>query len=158
MHVFPIDKIIHWILSPLSSSRMWLVRKILTYRYYSCLSGEGYIDPRDAGWTNDKSFEPADLNKLSSRNFVIYKFGCFVADLVSTHCTHSPVTLLLADKIPPNPQLAHNAYRNSFKYDAGNRLLYMRTDRLDNVGQFLLVLVHTMAHIKAGKYSTAGNT
>ena len=29
----------------------------------------------------------------------------------------------------------------------------MRTDRLDCVGQFVLVLVHVLAHIKAGKMS-----
>ena len=114
------------------------------------LAGEGYIDPRDAGWTTDSVLEPMDLNKISSRSFVIYKFACFAKDLVSVHCRHKPITLLLAEKIPSNKHLTHNAYRNSFYYDANNHLLYMRAARLDNVGQFILVLIHCMAHIKAG--------
>ena len=115
------------------------------------LTGEGYIDQRDAGWTSDSDLTPVDLNKVSSRTFVIYKFSCFVVDLLVSHCGHSPVTVLLADKIPPNTQLTHNAYRNSFYYDANNRLLYLRAERLDSVGQSVLVLLHTMAHIKAGQ-------
>ena len=115
------------------------------------MTGEGYIDPRDAEWTKDQNLEPVDLNKVSSRVFVVYKFGCFVTDLVSAHCQHQPITLLLAEKIPPNKHLSHNAYRNSFYYDANNRILYMREARLDSVGQFVTVLVHTLAHIKAGQ-------
>lgn len=112
--------------------------------------GEAYIDHRDAGWTKDEKLIPLDLNKVDSRTFVVYKFGCFVVDLLSAHCQHPSVTLLLADKIPPNKHLEKNAYRNSFHYDAHNHILYMRADRTDCVGQFVLVLVHTMAHIKSG--------
>ena len=114
------------------------------------LTGESYIDARDLDWRSDGKLVPVDLNKVNSRTFVIYKFGCFVVDLLVAHCEHPPITLLLADKIPPNHNLSHNAYRNSFYYDANNRILYMRTARLDSVGEFVLVLVHTMAHIKSG--------
>jgi hypothetical protein len=113
--------------------------------------GQGYLDARDADWTNDTELCPVDLNKLNPRSFIVYKFGSFITDLVTGHCQHMPVTLLLADKIPPNTELAHNAYRNSFQYDANNHILYMRTARLDSVGEFVLVLVHTLAHIKSGK-------
>jgi hypothetical protein len=113
-------------------------------------AGDGYLDERDAGWTTDGELLPLDLNKVNSRTFVIYKFGCFVIDLVAAHCDHSPLTLLLAEKIPPNDQLPKNAYRNSFYFDAVNRILYIREARLDSVGQFITVLVHTLAHIKSG--------
>ncbi|CAH1797049.1 unnamed protein product [Owenia fusiformis] len=112
--------------------------------------GEGYIDEKDAAWSGDSELNPVDLNKLSARSFVVYKFGCFITDLVAQHCQHLPVTLLLADKIPANKNLAHNAYRNSFHYDANNRIVYIRSARLDNVGEFTLILVHALAHIKAG--------
>lgn len=59
------------------------------------------------------------------------------------------MTLLLADKLPPNPQLARNAYRNSFYFDSNNQILYMRKERLENVGEFVLVLIHCLAHLKA---------
>lgn len=111
---------------------------------------EGFQDAKDAAWSSDTKLEPVDLNKLDARKFIVYKFGCFVSELVSAHCQHQPITLLLADKIPPNERLRRNPYRNSFFYDANNNMLYIRTARLETVGEFVVVLVHTMAHIKSG--------
>lgn len=111
---------------------------------------EGYTDIKDDTlWSSDETLVPVDLNKIPSRAFVVYKFGCFIVDLLTVHCQHTPVTLLLADKLPPNPQLARNAYRNSFYFDSNNQILYMRKERLENVGEFVLVLIHCLAHLKA---------
>ena len=115
------------------------------------ISGKGYQDTKDADWSNDGELSPVDLNKLNARSFIIFKFGCFINDLVSSRCKHAPVTILLADKIPANNHLARNQFRNSFHYDANNRILYVRTARLDTVGDFVVVLIHTLSHIKAGK-------
>lgn len=113
--------------------------------------GEGYIDIKDDTlWAGDDELVPVDLNTLPARAFVTYKFGSFIVDLLAVHCHHLPVTLLLADKLPPNPHLQRNAYRNSFFYDANNRILYVRTERMDNVGEFIVVLVHCLAHIACG--------
>ncbi|XP_033646870.1 uncharacterized protein LOC117306372 isoform X1 [Asterias rubens] len=111
---------------------------------------EPFVDDHDAAWTQDTELLPIDLSKLNARNFIIYKFGCFVIKLVATNCSHNPVTLLLADKIPVNDKLARNAYRNSYHYDDANRILYVRQARLDIVGEFIIVLVHALAHIKTG--------
>ncbi|XP_022100041.1 trichohyalin-like [Acanthaster planci] len=111
---------------------------------------EPFVDDHDAGWTQDTELVPVDLSRLSPRNFVIYKFGCFVARLVATRCAHSPVTLLLAERIPVNDRLARNTYRNSYHFDDTNKILYVRQARLDTVGEFVLVLVHALAHIKTG--------
>jgi hypothetical protein len=92
-----------------------------------------------------------DVSALDARSFVIYKFGCYIAGLVATRCRHSPVTVLLADRLPPNPQLTKNLYRNSFHFDASNRIVYIRAARLDTVGEFVLVLVHCLAHIHSGQ-------
>jgi hypothetical protein len=110
----------------------------------------GYTDIKDDTlWSSDETLVPVDLNKIPARTFVVYKFGCFIVDLLTVHCQHVPVTLLLADKLPPNPQLARNAYRNSFYFDSNNKILYMRKERLENVGEFVLVLIHCLAHLKA---------
>ena len=84
----------------------------------------------------------------------MYKFGCFVSELVAAHCQHVPITILLADKITPNTNLGRNPFRNSFYYDANNHILYIRTARLESVGEFIVVLVHTLAHIKSGEISS----
>ncbi|EDO39341.1 predicted protein, partial [Nematostella vectensis] len=113
--------------------------------------GEGYIDIKDDTlYGGDDDLVPVDLNTLSGRAFVVYKFGSFIVDLLAVHCHHLPVTLLLAQKLPPNAHLERNAYRNSFFYDAHNRILYLRTERMDNVGEFVVVLVHCLAHVAAG--------
>ena len=110
---------------------------------------EPYIDERDDTlFTSDEQLVPIDLDAVNAREFVVYKFANFVRDLLVVHCFHKPVDILLADKLPPNPHLGQNAYRNSFHYDSNNRILYLRRDRLENAGEFILVLVHTLSHIQ----------
>ena len=89
-----------------------------------------------------------DLDLISAREFIVYKFACFTADLLVIQCYHKPINILLAEKLPPNSQMKRNAYRNSFFFDANNKILYLRRDRLESVGEFVLVLVHTLSHIK----------
>ena len=110
--------------------------------------GFAYIDNQDAGWLYDTEFHPVDINSIPVRAFVVYKFGVFIINLLCQNRRHPVVHLLLADKIPPNKNLVRNAYRNSFKFDSHNQILYIRLCRLDNVGEFVVVLVHTLAHIK----------
>ena len=110
--------------------------------------GFAYIDSQDAGWLYDTEFHPVDLNSIPVRAFVVYKFGVFIIDLLCRNRKYPSVHLLLADKIPPNNNLVRNAYRNSFRFESHNRILYIRLSRLDNVGEFVVVLVHTLAHIK----------
>ena len=110
--------------------------------------GFAYIDNQDANWLYDTEFHPVDLNSIPVRAFVVYKFGLFIIDLLCRNRKYPSVHLLLADKIPPNKSLVCNAYRNSFKFESHNQILYIRLCRLDNVGEFVVVLVHTLAHIK----------
>ena len=119
--------------------------------YYALLTGEDFVDDKDKTWDGDKELKPLDINKLNARSLVIYKFGCHVAQLIARRCQHSPVNILLADSIPSNPQLSRNMYRNSFAFDANNRILYLRAARLETVGEYVLVLTHCLAHIKSGK-------
>ncbi len=115
---------------------------------------EAYIDPKDAAWVHDAVLHPVDVTMIPVRAFIVYKFGCCVVNSLITHCNHKPVSLLLADKIPPNRQLTQNAFRNSFAYDSHNKIVYMRLERLESVGEFILVLVHTLSHIKVGRFSS----
>ena len=107
-----------------------------------------YTDSKDTDWITDTVFHPMDINNISTRAFVVYKFGCNIINSLVTHCNHSPVSLLLADKIPPSKR-KYNAFPNSYTYDFDNKILYMRSERLDNIGEFVLVLIHALSHIKA---------
>ena len=112
-----------------------------------------YIDSKDVLWINDTEFHPVSTSSISPKAFVIYKFGCCIINSLSTHCSHEPVSLLVADKIPPNRHIQQNAFCNSFMFDTKNRILYVRLERLENVGEFILVLVHVLAHIQVRNLS-----
>ncbi len=108
-----------------------------------------YIDAKEDEWISDTTFHPLDTSSISAREFVAYKFGCYIINSLVTHCNYSPVSLLIADKIPPN-QWNYNSFLNSYSYDSHNKILYMRLERLNNIGEFILVLAHALSHIKAG--------
>mgnify|MGYP001565951444 CR=1 FL=1 len=45
---------------------------------------------------------------------------------------------------------AASAFRNSYFYDHVRRTLFVRNTRLGSIGEFCIVVVHALAHIKAG--------
>lgn len=98
----------------------------------------------------DDILEPVDMDRINAREFVVYKFSCFIKDLLAVHCLHQPLHILLAEKIPRNADCEKNAYRDAYYYDRSNRILYLRRAQLENVGVFNLVLVHTLSHIHVG--------
>ncbi len=117
-------------------------------------TGDGYIDQLDAQWTGDSELHVHDITALSPRHFVVYKFGCSVMRSLQAMNGFEPITLLIADKIPPNHAYHHNSFRHSFSYDSRNKIMYIRLERLENIGSFLLVLVHTLTHIKTGSFES----
>ena len=112
-----------------------------------------HVDPKDAIWVNDTKFHIIDVNLISPKAFVIYKFGCCIINSLIATCNHEPVSLLVANKIPPNNHIKQNAFSNSFLYDDKNRILYMQLERLQNVGEFVLILVHILSHIQVGSFN-----
>lgn len=112
-----------------------------------------HVDPRDAIWISDTELHVIDVNLISPKAFVIYKFGCCIINSLTATCNHDPVSLLVADKIPPNIQIKQNAFCNSFVFDDKNRILYMRLERLENMGEFVLILVHILSHIQVGSFN-----
>ena len=50
----------------------------------------------------------------------------------------------------------NNAFANSFMWESSSRTLYIRQERLESVGEFALMLVHTLAHIQADPRGSSG--
>ncbi|XP_072885876.1 uncharacterized protein [Hemitrygon akajei] len=116
------------------------------------LQAESHNNLPDPTPLSDNSLIPADLGNLSPHHFVIYRFGCSITHLLYSSCDHTPLTLLMADDVP-NEQGIHcknRSYTNGFYYDANNRILYIKSTWLNNVGQFIVLILHVMAHVKAG--------
>ena len=66
------------------------------------------------------------------------------------------VTLLLASNLPPN-NYVRNAFRNSMYYEHARNILFVRRERIDSIGEFVVLILHAMSHIKAGEMTDDGN-
>lgn len=106
-----------------------------------------YIDVKDAQWLCRGDLVPADINSLSPSQFVIYHFGVFVIQMLKQTVGTPDVTLLLASNLPPN-SYNNNCFRHSFFYQHTKKILFVRLERTESVGDFILVLVHCLAHIQ----------
>lgn len=116
-----------------------------------------YIDIKDAQWMcRGAKVNHVDINKLSPLQFVVYQFGVFIAKLLQHSLDVPEVNLLLASELPPN-DYTKNAFRNSFFYEHARKMLYIRQERMDSVGDFVVLLVHCLAHIKVGDLTDDGN-
>ena len=103
---------------------------------------------------------PIDTASLDARNFVVYRFGLHVVELLSQN-HFERVNVLLASMLPaPQPQLqnmySHNAFRNSAYFDQLSCTLFIRQERLQSLGDFVLILVHSVAHIAAHSMENDG--
>ncbi len=108
--------------------------------------GRPYIDLKDAQWLCSGDLIPVDINELSPASFVVYRFGVFVTQLLENRMNVPSVTLLLASNLPPN-NYDNNAFRNSFFYEHSRQILFVREERLHSVGDFVVVIMHCLAHI-----------
>jgi len=122
-------------------------REVVLYRFGLSLMNVLY--------KNARKFETAEEEKDdrdSDSDAVADKKRCFEA----------PPLLLLASEMPPNP--FQTAYKNSFWYkrsqdsvpdhpeNKDDHTLFIRRERLKDVGEFILVVVHTTAHIISGHW------
>eukprot|EP01135_Chromosphaera_perkinsii_P005913 Nk52_evm8s371 gene=Nk52_evmTU8s371 len=118
-------------------------------------SGHAFLDIKDAQWVCSGQLQPVDLQQLSPLNFIAYRFGWFVFNLLQAHGqfdVRSPkgnFTFLIASNLPENTY-ARNAFRNSVYYDENRNILFLRQSRLENIGELTVVLIHTAAHIRSG--------
>ncbi|XP_015775930.1 PREDICTED: uncharacterized protein LOC107354046 isoform X1 [Acropora digitifera] len=109
--------------------------------------GRPYIDVKDAQWLCKGDLVPVDINELSPANFVVYRFGVFITQMLQKAMDTPEVTLLLASNLPSN-NYERNAFRNSFFYEHARKVLFVRQERMESVGDFLVVIMHALSHIK----------
>lgn len=106
-----------------------------------------YIDIKDAQWSCKGDLIPADINHISPSEFVVYRFGVFIINFLHKTIQTPDVTLLLASNLPKN-NYEKNCFRNSFFYQHAKRILFIRKERMESIGDFVLVILHCLAHIK----------
>ncbi|XP_058655214.1 SCO-spondin isoform X4 [Onychostoma macrolepis] len=94
---------------------------------------------------------PVALDSLSPQHFTVFLFGCHIVRLLSRACSFPPVMLLLAGTVPVSHCDNLLAYcHKDFYYDTANQILYILEKKLQNAGQFISILLHSMAYITSG--------
>ncbi|XP_030833415.1 uncharacterized protein LOC753555 [Strongylocentrotus purpuratus] len=106
-----------------------------------------FIDLKDAQWILGSEITPLDIDSISPSQFIVYRFGVFITRLLRMTLRMPDVTLLLASSLPQN-DYKRNMFRHSFFYQHAKKILFVRHERLDSVGEFVMVIVHCLAHIK----------
>lgn len=98
---------------------------------------------------------PVDPASLSPHQFVVYHFGCAVVHLLTRAFSHPALVLMVAQSIPAQSpdQVLLPGFGDSY-YDAINKSLYVHAARLEDAGEFIAVLLTTVAWITAGCPST----
>ncbi|XP_069038919.1 neurogenic locus notch homolog protein 3 isoform X1 [Lepisosteus oculatus] len=109
--------------------------------------------PEVPGEPTGADLVPADVSELPPRHFAVFLFGCHALRLLTSTCGFPPVTLLLAQAVPsrtrerPGPE---SYCCGDFYYDRTNQILYLRKAKLDSAGEFIAILLHSMAFIASG--------
>jgi hypothetical protein len=86
-----------------------------------------------------------DNKKLSTQETARLEFGRQLTSLVGISETFQ---LRAAKSLPPSNGYENNAFRNSYFYDDKAQVLYIHTNRLSSSGDFGLVAIHALSHIK----------
>ena len=87
------------------------------------------------------------MNELNPMQFVVYRFGVFITQILQEIMGAPEITLLIASSLPSN-NYTNNAFRNSFFYERSRKILFVRKERMDSVGDFVVLIMHCLAHIK----------
>ena len=92
-----------------------LICKLLRAAIKICFLGGDYsrsfMDIKDAQWLCVGDLQTADINQLTAREFVIYRYGVFIIKLLHQAIQTPEVTLLLATNLPQN-NYDQNAFRS----------------------------------------------
>lgn len=92
--------------------------------------------------------QPSDLGSLSPAAVTTLEFGRLLVRLLREKEDGPDVVLELADALPRN-NYENNAFRRSFFFQHHPGVLFVRRKRAENVGDFMVILLHCLAHIAA---------
>ncbi|KAI4904543.1 hypothetical protein NFI96_029611 [Prochilodus magdalenae] len=110
-----------------------------------------FTNPDDTVERQPTHLIPVALDNLSPRSFAVFLYGCHVVRLLNRASSFPAVMLLLAKALPVTHTDSLLAYCNKqFYYDTSNQILYILESELQNAGQFISILLHSMAYISSG--------
>ncbi|CUE73353.1 membrane-associated protein, putative [Bodo saltans] len=109
-----------------------------------------YLDSKDRQQrTNEGRLETVDFKDLTTPQAVVYCFAQTIRENISRAGIPLPPVKILIAKSLPDTQTNATALGCSYFYDHSRRTMYIRQSRLANIGEFVLVTLHALAHIKS---------
>jgi len=115
---------------------------------YAESSETEYSDPMDRGLTLGDDLVVIDDCDLRAEQRERLELGNKIIDLLGLK---AKVNLRVARCIPHHE--GNTAFRNSFLWKDDEETLFLRSERFQNAGDFTLVLVHCLAHVKVHRKS-----
>lgn len=113
-----------------------------------------YMDSRDKEQRNNEGrLEPVEASELTTAQFVVYFFANSVRENIAKAGIKLPQVKIAVARALPQATSSAYAYRHSVHYDHARRTLYIRDTRLSTIGEFCVVMMHALAHIKAANNS-----
>ncbi|XP_053546007.1 uncharacterized protein LOC128638168 [Bombina bombina] len=108
--------------------------------------GNKFRDLMDLQLTKKGELTVVHLAELTAREFVVYQYGIYILQLLTSHNYTPEINLHIASCIPESSYRG-NGFRNSFFYQNSERCLFVSREYLQSDGSFILLLVHCISHI-----------
>lgn len=130
---------------------------VLSFIFTSGHTSGVHITDEHLHTTKGDQLTPVELDHLSPSTFIVYQYGVNIMRLLQKAAGAPVVEILIASNLPRN-NFTWNAFRNSFFYQYSGNILWVRQQCLDSVGDFVLLVLHCLAHIKAGDFVDDSHT
>jgi hypothetical protein len=112
---------------------------------------EDYLDTVELSLQTRAASEGAALTPCEPQDTaeaIVLRFGAHVASQLRRSAGFPEVTVKLASSLAPPTAAGGNAFRHSYSFDAEHGVVYMHQARAQDMGSFVLVLIHALAHVK----------
>eukprot|EP01012_Entosiphon_sulcatum_P020572 TRINITY_DN2549_c0_g1_i18.p1 TRINITY_DN2549_c0_g1~~TRINITY_DN2549_c0_g1_i18.p1 ORF type:complete len:7257 (+),score=712.60 TRINITY_DN2549_c0_g1_i18:702-21773(+) len=95
--------------------------------------------------------------ELDTPQFVAHQFAIFAQKAVQDTDPQLPRVLLRVARSLPAQVNSANAFCHSYMFDQGSKTLYLHEARSNSVGEYVMLLLHSLAHITAGDIGPSSN-
>eukprot|EP00743_Colponemidia_sp_Colp-15_P011862 GILK01013343.1.p1 GENE.GILK01013343.1~~GILK01013343.1.p1 ORF type:complete len:774 (+),score=144.87 GILK01013343.1:64-2322(+) len=117
-----------------------------------------YLDEKDRAISaNEGKLETVEVSKLPTAQYVVFGFASWIMENIQRMGIGLPDIKIAVASSLPNSQASAIAFRNSYFYDASRKTLFIRDTRLNTIGEFTVVMIHALAHIKAASAPDRGD-
>ena len=96
----------------------------------------------------EEAAAPVASAPRSTGEAVVLRFAKHIAEQLTRSAGFPSVTVQLASALPAPRAAGGNSFRHSYAFDAAAGVLYMHEARAQDMGSFVLVLIHALSHIK----------